>query len=207
MPPSLLLLLLCSQWPVDCRRPPHQPTRKPHTTKTMRLPKADEGPKHSVIDFSDDIDGEPDSHGEFTMASLSKPDMPRDFTICTAFMSEAWTTDFSASRLFELRDVDGDRWAYVLLYAAESYIEIEVKLGNVDFQTPIPRVLFPLTWTRVCLSLDTVSGKVGVVADGLVLQEKVHQEALVEDIWRPMNLSIVLGYNQFSEYTELQILL
>ena len=159
----------------------------------MRLPKDNVGSEHSVIDISDDINGERDSLREFTMASLSKPDMPRDFTICTAFMSEAWTTDFSASRLFELRDVDGDRWAYVLLYAAESYIEFEVKLGNVDFQTPIPRVLFPLTWTRVCLSLDTGSGKVGVVVDGLVVQEKIYQEALEEDERRPTNMSLVLG--------------
>ena len=88
----------------------------------MRLSKADDGPKQSVIDFSDDIDGEPDSQGEFTMASLSKPDMPRDFTICTAFMVKAWTTDFKAAELLILRDVDNNRWAYVYLYVAESSV-------------------------------------------------------------------------------------
>ena len=59
-----LLLLCCICLSVDCQRyPDEEATRKPRTTKTMRLPRADEGAKHSVIDFSDDIDGEPDSSG------------------------------------------------------------------------------------------------------------------------------------------------
>ena len=66
----------------------------------MRLPKTGDGSKHSVINFSDDNDREPDSRGEFTMASMSKPDMPRDFTICSAFMVKAWTTGFSGADLF-----------------------------------------------------------------------------------------------------------
>ena len=145
----------------------------------MRLPRADDGAKHSVIDFSDDIDDEPDSNGEFTMASLTKPDMPRDFTICSAFMVEAWTTDFSAARVFQLRDnLDVERWAWVYLYAAETYTELTVELGKVYFLNTIDRVLFPLTWTRLCLSLDTVSGKVVVVADWLVVEEKVWLEAI-----------------------------
>ena len=137
MAPSLLLLLLCCLWPVDCRIPPPLPTRKPHNTKTMRLSKADEGPKHSVIDLSDDINNEPDSSGEFTMASLSKPDMPRDFTVCSAFMVKAWTTDFSAADLFQLNDVDGDYWASVQLFAAETYTELTVQLGEVYFLATI----------------------------------------------------------------------
>ena len=162
----------------------------------MRLQKSEDSPKHSIFDFSDDIDNEPDSRGEYTMASLSKPDMPRDFTICTAFKVEAWTTDFTAARLFQLTDDGGDRWAFVSLYAADTYTEFTVKLGGVFFLATTDRVLFPLTWTHVCLSLDTVSGKVGVVADGLVVEEKVHQEALEEDERRPSNMSLVLGYDQ-----------
>ena len=34
----------------------------------------------SVISFSDDIEQLPDSSGEYTGASLSQPDMPKDFT-------------------------------------------------------------------------------------------------------------------------------
>ena len=130
MKSSLLLLLHFCLWPL------HQPSRKPTNIKTrtnpsMKLPKANDGAKHSVIDFSDDIDNEPDSRGEFTMASLTKPDMPRDFTICAAFMVKAWTADFSVADLFELMDDDGDRWAYLFLYAGETYTEFTVMMGKV----------------------------------------------------------------------------
>ena len=161
----------------------------------MRLTKAVDGAKHMVIDFSDDNNGEHDSQGEFTMALLTKADMPRDFTICAAFMVEAWTTDFNSARLFQLSDVDGDYWAYVEMFAADMYTEFRVRLGEVHFLTTVDHVLFPLTWTRVCLSLDTGSGKTGFVVDGRVLDEMVHPEAMNEDKTRPRNLSLVLGYD------------
>ena len=135
MAPSLLLLLLCCLWPVDCRRLTLEPTRKPDTTKTTRLAKANGGVRYSVVNFSDDIDGEPDSRGEFTSASLSKPDMPRDFTICTAFMAQAWTTDFTSAHLFSLRGLDGELWAYFSLYARASSTPFTVKLGELKFST------------------------------------------------------------------------
>ena len=203
MAPSLLVLLLCCVWPVDCRTLILEPTRKPDTTKTMRLAKADDGAKHSVVDFSEDIDGEPDSSGEFTSASLSKPDMPRDFTICAAFMVQAWTTDFTSAHLFQLRSVDNELWAYFNLYSRASSTTFTVKLGELQFVTAMNPVLFPLTWTRACLSLDTISGKVGVVVNGQLIQEQVHQEALKDDGKRPSNMSLVLGLNQVTgtEYT------
>ena len=113
MPPSLLLLLLCCLWPVDCR-PGHEASEKPTTverTKAKRLAKADDGAKHSVIILSDDIDGEPDGRGEFTMATLAKPDLPAAFTVCTAFKVEAWTTGYQWAVLATLTDDAGDRWA------------------------------------------------------------------------------------------------
>ena len=170
MPPSLLLLLLCCLLSVDSKRFQRESTRKPNTFKSMRLAKADDGAKHSIIDLSDDINNEPDSRGEFTMTSLSKPDMPRDFTICTAFMVKAWTTDFTAADLFELRADDGHFWASIYLYASGTFTEFNVLLGKVYFITTINSLLFPFTWTRVCLSLDTILGKVGFVVNGQLVQ-------------------------------------
>ena len=60
-----------------------------------RQPKIESGKQTAVIDVSDDIDQETDSSGEYTGASLTKPEMPKDFTICGAFRMEAWTTPFS----------------------------------------------------------------------------------------------------------------
>ena len=120
----------------------------------------------TVITFSDDNDCLPDSFGKYTGASLTKPDMPKDFTICVAYMVEAWTTDSAVAELFWLREKKIWRWGRVSMYAAPTYTEFAVYLGRVYILAKSSRVLFPLTWTRVCLSLDTITGNVRLVVNG-----------------------------------------
>ena len=74
-----------------------------------------------VLDFSADNDHEPDSNEEYTGATLKAGFLPESFTICSAIMSDAWTTDFSGARMFQLLDDDGDRWGMIKLYAASGY--------------------------------------------------------------------------------------
>ena len=131
------------------------------------------------------------------------PDLPRVFTFCTAFMVETWTTGTTEAVLWQLKDESGDRWAYISMYASQTYTEFEVSLGKVSLVRHNDRVLFPLTWTHVCLSLDSASGRLVLVVDGEVLEESVQQEVLEDNGNRPVNLSVVLGYNfaTGSEYT------
>ena len=63
-----------------------------------------------VFDFSADVDQEPDSNGEYTSATLEAGPLPESFTICSAVMTDAWTTEFSATDMFVLLDNDGDQW-------------------------------------------------------------------------------------------------
>ena len=46
-----------------------------------------------VFDFSGDNDRLPDNESAYTHASLRKGNLPRSFTICAAFMVEAWTEE------------------------------------------------------------------------------------------------------------------
>ena len=154
-----------------------------------------------MISFSDDIDKLADSSGEKTGATLTKPDMPKDFTICAAYMVEAWTTDFEMAALIELNREDGKMWAVVNLFSGNTYTEFKVRLGLVNYIAHSERVWFPLSWSRVCLSLDTVTGNVRLVVNGEVLKDMVHKEALKEDEWRPAKLDMVLGYSPKSEFT------
>ena len=62
-----------------------------------------------VFDFSADGDQQPDINGEYTGATLEAGPLPESFTICSAFMVEAWTTDFSSADMFTLLDNDGDQ--------------------------------------------------------------------------------------------------
>ena len=161
-----------------------------------------------VIDFSADNDGERDSNGEWTSATLNAGNLPESFTICSAFMVDAWTTGFTGADIFTLLDDEGDQWVWITLYAAPSQTEYDVgvKWSSASFTTQTTAVFFPLQWTRVCLSLDFVSNTVTLVVNGQLLGEGVGYEA----DWRPTNLSLLLGSNclpwgmscnQINEYT------
>ena len=145
-----------------------------------------------VLDFSADHDHEPDSNGEYTMATLDAGPLPESFTICSAMMVDAWTTQFESSDMVTLLDVDSYRWGWINLYAASSYTEYDVKLGPVFFIKQTESVFFPLQWSRACLSLDSVASKMTLVVDGKLLGEKEYRRE--KDTDRPANLSLLLGF-------------
>ena len=91
------------------------------------------GQMMKVLDFSADNDHEPDSNGEYTSATLEAGPLPESFIICSAFMVEAWTTDFSEAVLFTLLDNNGITWANINLYATPSSTEYEVHFGLVFY--------------------------------------------------------------------------
>ena len=205
MTPSItsacLLLLLCLPL-VSCGRIPSSlqgdrgdREQHPHPGLTVRKPKENSRKLTSVLDVSDDVDHEPDTEGEYTGVSLTKPGMSTDFTICGALRTEAWTGLETGAELFQLNGEDGQQWGYVSVYAASTYTEYEVSLGHVWLSVTTASIWFPLTWTRVCVSLDTVSGTVVVDTNGQVGEEKVHQEALEDDGNRPLVLNITVGYS------------
>ena len=156
-----------------------------------------------VLDFSEDGDGQPDSNGEYTRATLEAGPLPESFTICSAFMTEAWTTRFTAAEMFSLMRVDGRIWGYVNLFAGKTSTDFEVMLGPVNLLTELEELFFTLQWIRACLSVDSVASKVMLVVDGqLVGEEKYRRE---EDKYRPANISLLLGfypnYPDPAEYT------
>ena len=190
---ACLLLLLCPPL-VSCGSLPSylQEAREHRLGQTARKPKVDPGKVTLVLDVSDDVDHLPDATGEYTGAWLTKPGMPPDFTLCGAYLPRAWITSFTAADLFQLTCRDGKVWGQLHMYAAKTYTDYQLTLGDVWFSVKTPTVWFPLSWTRVCLSLDTKSGTVVLVINGVL--EKVHQAALEDDKNRPGNLTITLGH-------------
>ena len=129
-----------------------------------------------VLDFSADNDHEPDSNGEYTSATLDAGFLPESWTICSAIMVDAWTTEFTSADMFQLLDDDGDKWGYIDLFAPTSYTEYEVKVGPVHFNKQIESVFFPLQWSVVtCLPLlghncrqsDTGGGRAAALGGGV----------------------------------------
>ena len=148
-------------------------------------------PKLKVIDFSSDIDHQADSDGEYTSATLEAGSLPESFTLCFAFMIEAWTTEFSSATLFALLGKNGRPWGLIVMYAAPGYTQYRALLGGVNFYERFDVIFFPLQWTRACLSVDSVAGKVMAVVDGQVVGEQEYKRE--EDGNRPANISLALG--------------
>ena len=67
----------------------------------------DPGKLISVLDVHDDVDQEPDIKGEYTSASVTKPGMPADFTICGAYRPLAWTFGDGDTKLYKLSGKNG----------------------------------------------------------------------------------------------------
>ena len=182
----------------------------------VRTPRMEEGKLIKVIDVSDDDDQEPDTEGEYTGASLTKPGMPPDFTVCGAFRTE----DSSASpSFFTWKADDGatySKWGYIYMNALATGTVYEIVFGNVkQFVTvKLEKVFFPFDWVRFCASLNTLSENLVLVVDGtLQLEERL---LIKEDDYqpRPTDLKMTVGYaieeggyaNEFTgQYSNLNI--
>ena len=164
-------------------------------SQEYRQPRFEDITHTTVLDFSKDNDQLSDDNGEYTGATLlmdASKSLPASFTICTSYLTEAWT-EYTMAYMWQLLGKDGVRWGKCILYAGPSYTEYTVSLGNVFFEQIIDKVWFPMHWTHICVSLDYDTGKITLVVDGQVLHEKVYQEARQEDETRPSSLDLTLG--------------
>ena len=93
-----------------------------------------------VLDFSADIDHERDSNGEYTGAILEVGPLPESFTICSAFMVDAWNAFFTDSSMIELLDNKGYTWVNIKLYAAIAATDPD--FGYTEFYGYIGEVYF-----------------------------------------------------------------
>ena len=59
-----------------------------------------------VFDFSADNDGQADTNGEYTSATLNAGSLPESFTICSTYMVEAWPTKVEG-RMFQILSKEG----------------------------------------------------------------------------------------------------
>ena len=144
------------------------------------------------MDFQADNDQLADKNGEFTSARLIGGRLPDSFSICMAYMVEAWHTEQSAADLFSLQDDQDVYWGNVYVVASPTYMQYILELGPIFTAKKIPAVFFPLQWTRVCLSVDSVGGNVLMVVDGQLLVEEEYKRE--EDNKFPTNVSILTGF-------------
>ena len=73
---------------------------------------ATSGEFSKVLDFSTDGDQLSDHEYVYTGATLDAGPLPESFTICSAIMVDAWTSEFTAADMFTLLDDDGKNGHY-----------------------------------------------------------------------------------------------
>ena len=150
-----------------------------------------------VLDFTADSDQEPDSNDEYTSATLEAGPLSDSFTICSAFMVEAWTTKFVSAKMFTMLDKSGLSWGYINLFVSPEYTQYQVRLDQGQFVQTVNVPFFPLQWTHVCLSVDSMASNVTLVSlviDGkMVVDRKLLQEEEYQRKYKPSNISLLLG--------------
>ena len=162
-------------------------------------------PSLKALDFSLDNDEKPDENNSYSHASLQKENLPPSFTVCTAFMVEAWTK-YTSSWLFVLHDDGGKIWHWVKIFATSTYTQFTIKFKeSLKFTVQSVSLFYPLQWNSVCLSRDSNTSLVRLVVDGELLMEKVWNVK-----HKPDNLSLLLGrpwkpYEQPGRTTDLNI--
>ena len=82
-----------------------------------------------ALDFSLDNDQKTDENNSYTHASLQIKNLPTSFTVCTAFMVEAFT-NFVDGTLFLLHDDEGEIWQFVGYYFADTYTEFSLQFED-----------------------------------------------------------------------------
>ena len=126
-----------------------------------------------VLDFSTDGDQFSNYDNVYTGATLDAGPLPESFTICSAIMVDAWTSGFAAADMFTLLS-DGYKWMCLSYQIDPNYTKYEVKVGPAYHTIQTDAVLFPLQWTRACLSLD--SSKIKMVVDGQLLVDEEYKK-------------------------------
>ena len=126
---------------------------------------------YKALDFSLDNDCRPDENGNFTKATFQIENIPSSFTICSAFMVEAWGEKLGAT-LFTLFDKTGSGHRIELL-ASDNSTQITVWHDNFGLDISSDFLFYPLQWTRVCLSKDSNTSVLRLVVDGELLGEEV----------------------------------
>ena len=114
------------------------------------------------------------SHASFDLDT--RGGLPVSFTICTAFMIKAWTNGASTSMyVFKAMDQQGkDLISLSLNVAGTSFFKLGIEGGSFTAQLQFP-LIFPLDWVHTCMSLEQKSGRINLIVEGTVLDNRTFE--------------------------------
>ena len=138
--------------------------------------------------------------GERTGAKIElKQGMSKTWTICLAYMVEAWSGEFMSAHLFRIPNDLQETYAFLVMSSENRKTRFTGKIGKLRLDLSYDHILFPHTWTRICLSLNNTSGNVALVVNGHVVEDRVYPEWFDCDVWCEFGkprwfLNLYIGY-------------
>ena len=151
---------------------------------------------YSNFKFEKIVFGQEDTVIDYlTLADDPIGNLPESYTICSSLFIKFFTTDVAVIQMLK---TDGTPW-YRLSIGMRNYETMSESLvlwydnpttGNVqgEFLTSSHIPIVPHSWYHICMGLDTVSGLLRIVANGVVMvnEEKEYFRNTIQ--WKPKSL-------------------
>ena len=114
--------------------------------------------------------------------------LPSSFTICSAVMAPYIDEWIPYQLFFTLLGKNGSSWFFTGFKHPNSFY---FNFKNTVVEMP---AVFPYNWVKSCVSLNTLSGLVQWVIDGILINNNTYTE-IKDDLNRPTNLTgkLILG--------------
>ena len=139
------------------------------------------------------------SYAELEITSPLDP-FPSSFTICSSVMTTFGTDHYLM--FFGLLGQNQNQWLSAALYLHESENVLRTTLfyGIKNANTTLPPI-FPHQWVRSCMAINTESGLLQWVVDGILVEDSVIDE-IKDPMNRPTNLvgNVILGKKNYLKH-------
>ena len=139
------------------------------------------GPEDVVVDY-------------LTLAVDPKGNLPESYTACSSVFAKFVTTDIAVIQMLK---EDGTPWYRLAIFSTRDYDTMSEILtlrsdtpGKVqaEYFTSSHIHIMPHSWYHICMGLDTVSGLLRIVVNGVVMvnEEKEYLQNTAQ--WKPKSL-------------------
>ena len=125
------------------------------------------GPEDIIVDY-------------ITLADDTKKNLPQSFTICSSVFVKFATSDIA---ILQMLKQDGTPWYRLALFSSRDLDKMSETLVlwtvnpitgvfEVQYLTSSTIPIVPNSWYHICMGLDTVSGLLRIVINGVVMVNK-----------------------------------
>ena len=178
--------------------------------KTVRTSTSKRGSKTNVVshEFCYSCMSEEDNEQKKTLEEVHtyaelrndpRASLPSSFTICSTAMTTYATDQYQM--FFVLLGEDGNQWLHAAIFGTDSHDTMSTNFFHWDYANGTTPKIFPHQWVRSCMAVNTKSGFMQWVVEGILVENKT-----VDEVANPTNVptnltgKVVLGIYQYETW-------